>query len=98
MHIRTAAVGSASLGFLAGLVSMPSSPAVEDTGEVGKVSEGLVFSDSSVPSGRARLPLFFLLSRAGRISRSCAGQGRKGHVRIYFRNSSSCCVERGDER
>ena len=33
-----------------------SSPAVEDTGEVGEASEGLVFSDSSV---RMRLPLFF---------------------------------------
>jgi hypothetical protein len=56
IYVRTATVGSANLGFLAGLLLMLSSPAVEDTGEVGEVSEGLVFSDSSV---RMRLPLFF---------------------------------------
>jgi len=54
-----ATVDSANLGFLAGLPLMLSSPAVEDTGEVGEVSEGLVFSDSSV---RMRLPLFLNLS------------------------------------
>ena len=75
-YIRTAAAGRASLGFLAGLSLIPSSPAIEDTGEVGKVSAGLAFSDSSVPSGRARLPLFFFLSMAGQMDRSSAGQAR----------------------
>lgn len=64
---------------------MPSSPAVEDTGEVGKVSAGLAFSSgSSVPSGRARLPLFFLLLMAGQMNRSSAGQVReKGRTNLF---------------
>jgi len=56
-----AAAGRASLGFLARLSLILSSPAIEETGEVAKVSAGLAFSDSSVPSGRARLPLFLNL-------------------------------------